>query len=1151
MIVGLGGSGGKTLRLLWKGLRDQLLEAGWQPKGDNDMPSCFQFLHIDVPPRADGEHPDLPPQLPDENYCGLSPDRLDYHDIDELVDSQDHLRMATTCWRPNPVQVRGINPVQGAGQFRAVGRLLSIAATHEYYQRLQTAVHLLESDAVARDLAEVARALGATPAPAGRDPLLFVVASAAGGSGASMIIDVCDALRVLNRTWTGKAVGILYAPDVFVDLDKKQQLGVHANGLATICELMNGFWNTEEVTTETPELAHLHAVSQGARLRARGPEYPLLVGSANVNQQVRFRNQNDVYRTVASSLASLIMNGRVQDQFLGGVIGNWAQARGRDNSRLSGNRSHAFRSLGYASVGLGRERFAQYAMAQLSGQSVRVLRWGHLMDWDERNGDHAARDLDVQARDLASTVRRRARLRHIVNHPDPDQGEERDIHDRDEVLILARQRGGEPFEILDLLRGGLRAKARRDRMNKTIDNIFTDFRTNRPNMIPTRDAYLDVNRVAADYRQPFLDREGQSDLAACQRWAQEAPGRLVTATEELLAAAGAPVAAKVLADLAARLKAQTAPWLSAIAQEDRQEAGAVPQDPFAGIRRARRIPGDDPAIEQAIEFHVQTWFFEAESSLATLAAQLVADFADKCIAPLSRAVEVGLRALEHDATGEQNEPSVVDSWLTREVHNALLPARNELLLESPDSYAAQFDRLSREAAQVDDDGTARRVLTADVLRTGQNRDHPLLETQTRWWPRNLERPKAAAFVFSAGSQEAKYRAHLGANALLERSRSWLRGNVAFQGYVTMPLVSYLTAEGGDRSPAERAAQFETLFTQAVSLSLPLVEIDPKVNVRLRPNSSVAIKPQRIVSPVPFARTDALGKVIARELGKDGDQLEADKVFVPGGRQTKIEMTTFLYESYNIMSFSSVTQPVAEDYNQNQVAGPANGFWQWRRTRTLPQFIPVPPEIRHTLVRGWFAARLLSHVELPPTMSDLVDQRLKIWSPEGRSGTYHHFPKPLFWGLAEFQGFELSDALPTILEALPVAMVQAAYLGNEPLRAFWRLLDLGEAPLREGGAAGLNKELSDWLITGDGAGDDWSGDRPDRSASPKERHSWLDHVLSQYRSQYERLVRDSAPRTAPVGGSWEMRNDLLKAINDLLAGCAGWRPARSGPSEILG
>ena len=51
LFIGIGGSGGKTLRFMKAGLNEWLESHGW----DEGIPSGFQFAHIDTPTEPDGK----------------------------------------------------------------------------------------------------------------------------------------------------------------------------------------------------------------------------------------------------------------------------------------------------------------------------------------------------------------------------------------------------------------------------------------------------------------------------------------------------------------------------------------------------------------------------------------------------------------------------------------------------------------------------------------------------------------------------------------------------------------------------------------------------------------------------------------------------------------------------------------------------------------------------------------------------------------------------------------------------------------------------------------------------------------------------------------------------------------------------------------
>ena len=104
LLIGIGGSGGKTLRIVRHELQRRLDEHGWTGR----FPAGWRFLHIDVPSTADGDEPDLPAQLPLAEYAGLVTAGVNYRSIDAaLIGGAGRTPVSDLVagWRPEPAQV--------------------------------------------------------------------------------------------------------------------------------------------------------------------------------------------------------------------------------------------------------------------------------------------------------------------------------------------------------------------------------------------------------------------------------------------------------------------------------------------------------------------------------------------------------------------------------------------------------------------------------------------------------------------------------------------------------------------------------------------------------------------------------------------------------------------------------------------------------------------------------------------------------------------------------------------------------------------------------------------------------------------------------------------------------------------------------------
>ena len=77
----------------------------------------------------------------------------------------------------------------------------------------------------------------------GTPPLhVFIISSLAGGSGAGLLMEVCDIIRALDDSLGEETFAILYTPEVFESLASGSIGGVQPNALAAVSEVLNGYW---------------------------------------------------------------------------------------------------------------------------------------------------------------------------------------------------------------------------------------------------------------------------------------------------------------------------------------------------------------------------------------------------------------------------------------------------------------------------------------------------------------------------------------------------------------------------------------------------------------------------------------------------------------------------------------------------------------------------------------------------------------------------------------------------------------------------------------------------------------------------------------------------------------------------------------------
>src|SRR5699024_11367636 len=158
------------------------------------IPKGWQFVHLDVPSGEEAGPNGLGNvQVQGGRYLGLGPQSGSYGDLDhalsqKLAGARGLETLAT--WAPRQPQSVPTPISVGAGQYRAVGRAITLVRAGDVRQTLQAAYDDLFRVETTTEMTELARAAGARFEP-NEPPSVPVVSSLAGGAGASMALDVC------------------------------------------------------------------------------------------------------------------------------------------------------------------------------------------------------------------------------------------------------------------------------------------------------------------------------------------------------------------------------------------------------------------------------------------------------------------------------------------------------------------------------------------------------------------------------------------------------------------------------------------------------------------------------------------------------------------------------------------------------------------------------------------------------------------------------------------------------------------------------------------------------------------------------------------------------------------------------------------------
>ena len=315
LFVGLGGSGGKTLRFLKRDLYRWLR----QHDIDSPLPTGWQFINIDTPTVADGnEINDRVEQLPPDEYVGLIDKLIEFPGVQNALDLQPSLHESMATWRVDPVGVEVPLPI-GAGQKRAIGQTVAVAYASSIQAKLKARIARLFGADVQPQLSRLYHQVtGQQPFPAS-GVYIVVVSSLAGGSGAGLLNLVCDILRA-DGTAGDDIFAVLYTPDVFGSLGGQTTGGVQPNALAATSELMNGMWRRNSPgPSPNPVLA---TAGVGKLIAGSGPKYPFLVGITNA-AGIHFGTHDSAFEMTGRSLVSWVTASAARFGFVSYTVANW------------------------------------------------------------------------------------------------------------------------------------------------------------------------------------------------------------------------------------------------------------------------------------------------------------------------------------------------------------------------------------------------------------------------------------------------------------------------------------------------------------------------------------------------------------------------------------------------------------------------------------------------------------------------------------------------------------------------------------------------------------------------------------------------------------------------------------------------------------
>lgn len=1130
LFIGVGGSGGQTLRYLHREMERRVRSnRAWA----GELPSAWRFLHIDVPATADGygQSADIPEGTlaGADVYLPLTRTGATYESLEGALRAGRNWSRSVQPWLPD-ASVGG-QIWLGAKQTRAVGRVVGLAKLDAIREQITERYNDLHSPEVIRELQEFAATVGSQAAA---EPQVVLATSIGGGAGSGVFLDVMEVVKSIIDP--NEALSFLYSPEVFESFNDASTMGVAPNSLAAVSELISGFHHTgrlhpaEEVLVET---CGIPTAGQGRRTFLQN----MLIGTSG-SGALRLPSSAAVFRVVGTSLAAFVMNPDIGGTFGSYLTANYHAAVARAERTTESNLpvpQAPFSSFGFARVGLGRHLFNEYAAQRIAAAALLRLRRGHVDDAapGELVDERAA--LEERVRRLGADFIDDCRLRELSD-------------DHNQILDALRN--------FDAVKNEIHERCRQLEADYAGDGDEQGYgKDTGAGHAKRLGVFLGVYREAdAEHGPPprtsTLIETLESRLYADSRnWVREIQPRIVDVVVDRIGTHGFRTASALIDHLISHLRDAAAELRDFAAKNDGWRRKRIEQEmlkPFRHLARKTIGPNHEAVLGAFARFE-EALVHQYEAMAERLAATLSDDLVTNMLVPLKIAIDRAGSRLEQelDRGGPDAPANRVAGWPTEHqpsVPPSMYPSENDVVLVDVGDYPSNFEHMAKaQYGLIGPDD--RPIMTSDAsdpldlaiseVLTGifdradtasASAEPQTLIIQDAAWVADVEQllrlagsdmPRRAAFRLTTVSPDE----------ILRRARDWVhnaRGPIS--DHAAESLREFLAPQHPDA--VNRSSRFTTGLERALDLARPLITIDPAVYDRVHASGS-AEELTHVVSPIPLTREDDAYErsldVLRREVGS-----LADGCFDTATDAQSIEIAAFLSIATGIVPIRSLGSSVVSAWNRVVHDSELRArFWQYRRSRRLPSFVPMSRDRQRAFLRGWFTGVIIGHV--PPLVGYWEDQPLSVWAPDG----WRQFPHHLL-GPSPRDEIEVPFAL---LETFPIVLLQSGQGEDDEWRAYERVADLGSSPAPTGSAApsgyrAPSAALAEWIQT---------GRSPDGVEPPVDdeegRRQWVSDRFAELRSEIARIGDadwDTVVNEHLPSRCWEMADEALAAVDEVIA-----------------
>ncbi|WP_080793014.1 tubulin-like doman-containing protein [Corynebacterium pacaense] len=1026
LVVGCGGSGAKTQAYMIDQLKATLRSID---PTITSLPKAWQFVTIDVPIVPE-KGPSGLGNVQDNGgtYIGIgSKAQYRTHDasLSTVLGDKKALGEIAT-WAPRRPTSIPVPISDGAGQYRAIGRMLTIPALTQIRNGLEQALDTLHKTESVTELNELTyRITGRHSDKQNEAPIIFVVSSMAGGAGASMFLDVCRVLSTLKNGKPDHTAVFMLTPEVFEKLAASDVLGTWPNALAMFGEAIatqtGASAESDRALFRAMGLDEVSSASTFARL------FP--IGARMGSQGTVFGDgyPDTVYRGLGRALAALMASEEASDSFASFFLANTGSPDS-DRSFLGWANPDElpwdgmpWASMGYAQLSMGRDRFAEYSAQRLARTGFDRLLRGHL---DPANNATGEEQLQSRLNDRIVAI-----IAELSLQAEFSQGRPNTEQLTQWLSGVFREQGVGPVE----------NSARWLRSQLRIEDG-----------IPARDFSALIRNRLSD---PGTSRElhGQLDAAAYATvydFADTLTDRLIAVTERELAHNGVPFVEAMLA----RLKdIYTQRVIQPMWTLVSQNQGRNPAAPPHGFEQRMQPLSGNGAVSQAdvltgsiISLYRPQLFDYFIVRVAGYLEKVLDDFVANVLTRLLRQINAAHAALDAADRKRDVSPTLADvatadpvAWprdSDERIDSRFYGSHNEILITEVDSFPRDFATHLLNTVRAADDGifddreasrvAARAIVLGQWESQGAKKapDNTLAPprgarseggNRAGWVSKHLSTPPAGGETREA--RAAQFQVRISPEDILKRSREWIeRPNYPFSDFISADLRTYLTREnaGNDVNYNARLQRLRSAFDQALAQARPLAAVDSTMVQAVHGSPEIY---RFTFSEIPFKSMEAADSLSAVIQAKDNLDNTTLETFTKSlGTEHRIQHIDVFgsYPNYSPIVFSSLLPHISEQWAARR--GRSEGFWSMRRARPLPAALPMSNAERRAMVAGWIIGTITGRIYVANDAAFIFDDSTRQWVP---------FPNPLL--TPPSQMIAAIDWMPAVIES-----VLLAYAGSQ-------------------------------------------------------------------------------------------------------------------------